>query len=111
MPSMRYDTSTAIRLRSPSRSLPDVSCTPFLHRSPQQSSANAACSGLKPPSAERLRRANLHLPHSITSEKLSYIGFLSCSWHTDFRAYVAEPSHVSRTAWIYSGVGSTGRTG
>ena len=50
------------------------------HRSPRRSSANAACSGLKPPPAGRLRRANiLHLSHSTTSTMLSHlhIGHLS----------------------------------
>src|SRR4051794_4171933 len=38
------------------------------HRSPRQSSANAAVGGLKPPPAGRLRRAKiLHLLHSTTS--------------------------------------------
>jgi hypothetical protein len=46
------------------RSPPDASRAPFPHRSPRRSSANAACGGLKPPTAGRLRRANLHLLHS-----------------------------------------------
>jgi hypothetical protein len=33
-----------------------------------RSSANAACGGLKPPTAGRLRRANLHLLHSTMLE-------------------------------------------
>jgi hypothetical protein len=44
---------------------------PFPHRSPRRSSANAACGGLKPPPEGRLRRANLHLPHSIDSRRSS----------------------------------------
>jgi hypothetical protein len=40
---------------------------PFPHRSPRRSSANAAWGGLKPPTAGRLRRANLHLMHSTMS--------------------------------------------
>jgi hypothetical protein len=40
---------------------------PFPHRSPRRSSANAAWGGLKPPTAGRLRRANLHLLHSTMS--------------------------------------------
>src|SRR3954452_1517861 len=48
--------------------LPDPHLTPrwmpFLDRSPQQSSANAARGGLKPPPAGRLRRAYLHHPNS-----------------------------------------------
>src|SRR6266498_3140258 len=66
-PQTNFDTSTAKSLRSPSRSPPDASRAPFPHRSPRRSSANAACGGLKPPPAGRLRRAFLHLPHSITS--------------------------------------------
>ena len=43
MPSQtNFDTSIAIRLRSPSRSPPDASGAPFPHRSPRRSSANAA---------------------------------------------------------------------
>src|SRR5215470_13004038 len=41
-PETNFDTSTAIRLRSPSRSPPDASSAPFPHRSPRRSSANAA---------------------------------------------------------------------
>src|SRR4051812_37315247 len=48
--------------------LPDPYLTPhgrlFLDRSPQQSSANAARGGLKPPPVGRLRRACLHHPNS-----------------------------------------------
>jgi hypothetical protein len=36
------DTSSAVRSRSPSRSPPDASFTPLPHRSPRQSSTNAA---------------------------------------------------------------------
>jgi hypothetical protein len=47
------------------------------HRSPRQSSANAAVGGLKPLPAERLRRAYLHLPRSTASRSPSYIKLLS----------------------------------
>src|ERR687893_21137 len=35
-----FGTSSAVHLRSPSRSLPDASCAPFPQRSPQQSLTN-----------------------------------------------------------------------
>src|SRR5580704_10273717 len=47
------------------------------HRSPRQSSANAAVGGLKPPPAGRLRRAYLHLPRSTASRSSTYIKLLS----------------------------------
>src|SRR6266576_1855593 len=43
--------------------------TPFPHRSPRRSSANAACGGLKPPPAGRLRRAYLHHSRSTAFQK------------------------------------------
>ena len=49
----------------------------FPHRSPRQSSANAAVGGLKPPPAGRLRRAYLHLPRSTASRSSTYIKLLS----------------------------------
>jgi hypothetical protein len=49
----------------------------FPHRSPQQSLANAAVGGLKPPPAGRLRRAYLHLPRSTASRNSAYIKLLS----------------------------------
>jgi len=56
-----------LRQWSSYQSPPDASRTPFPHRSPRQSSANAAWGSLKPPSAGRLRRALLHLSYSIAS--------------------------------------------
>ena len=60
------DTSTAIPENEDcapsSRSPPDASRAPFPHRSPRRSSANAACGGLPPPSAGRLRRATPSSP-------------------------------------------------
>ena len=44
----------------------------FPHRSPRQSSANAAVGGLEPLPAERLRRAYLHLPRSTASRGSTY---------------------------------------
>jgi hypothetical protein len=65
------------------QSPPDASRAPFPHRSPRRSSANAACGGLKPPTAGRLRRANLHLLHNTISEVLTYKqNSLPCSWQT-----------------------------
>ena len=67
------DTSTAIPETedcAPSfRSPPDASRAPFPHRSPRRSSANAACGGLKPPTAGRLRRAKPSSPaqHRVKS--------------------------------------------
>jgi hypothetical protein len=57
-PETNFDTSTAIRLRSPSRSPPDASCAPFPTRSRQRSSANAAVGGLTPLPEERRRRVS-----------------------------------------------------
>ena len=88
------DTSTAIPETedcAPSfRSPPDASCAPFPHRSPRRSSATAACGGLKPPTAGRLRRANLHLLHSTVSKKL----YLQTELLSTFVAHVA-----SQTSW------------
>jgi hypothetical protein len=44
---------------------------PFPHRSPRRSSANAACGGLKPPPAGRLRRARPSSPTQHRIKKLS----------------------------------------
>ena len=63
------DTSTAVRFHSASRSPPDASRTPFPHRSPQRSSANAACGGLRPPPEGRSRRAK---PPSLVQHRLRY---------------------------------------
>jgi hypothetical protein len=63
----------------------------FPHRSPQQSSANAAVSGLKPPPAGRLRRAYLHLPRSTASRNSAYIKLLSAFvTHTSTYAFEAR---------------------
>ena len=68
------DTSTAIPETedcAPSfRSPPDASRAPFPHRSPRRSSANAACGGLKPPTAGRLRRAKPSSPAQHRVKKL-----------------------------------------
>ena len=52
------------------RSPPDASRAPFPHRSPRRSSANAACGGLKPPTAGRLRRAKPSSPAQHHVKKL-----------------------------------------
>jgi hypothetical protein len=71
---LSYDTSTAIPENedcAPSfRSPPDASRAPFPHRSPRRSSANAACGGLKPPTAGRLRRATPSSPAQHRVKKL-----------------------------------------
>jgi len=51
----------------------------FPHRSPRQSSANAAVGGLESPPAGRLQRAYLHLPHSTESRSSTYIEHPSSS--------------------------------
>ena len=63
-PETNFDTSTAIRSRSPSRSPPDASCAPFPTRSRQRSSANAAVGGLTPLPEERRRRATTFISHT-----------------------------------------------
>ena len=67
-PETNFDTSTAIRLRSPSRSLPDASCAPFPTRSRQRSSANAAVGGLTPLPDERRRRAITFIFHAAAHQ-------------------------------------------
>ena len=62
------------------------------HRSPRQSSANAAVGGLKPPPAGRLRRAYLHLPRSTASRSSTYIKLLS-AFVTHTCANDSLPSH------------------
>jgi hypothetical protein len=78
-PKTSFDTSTAIRLRSPSRSPPDASCAPFPTRSRQRSSANAAVGGLAPLPEERRRRATTFIFHAAThrSRSPTYIRDLS----------------------------------
>ena len=63
-------------------------CAPFPYRSPRRSLANAAYGGLKPLPAGRLRRANLHLSHSMASRNLptSHSRSFLRSWHTRYRA-------------------------
>src|SRR3954462_5135429 len=59
----RHVSSDSLALVSPTPACHLDGCL-FLDRSPQQSSANAARGGLKPPPAGRLRRAYLHHPNS-----------------------------------------------
>ena len=85
-PETNFDTSTAIRLRSPSRSPPDASCAPFPTRSRQRSSANAAVGGLTPLPEERRRRATTFIFHAAAqSIEVTYLhpdlSFLR-AWHT-----------------------------
>ncbi len=73
-PETNFDTSTAIRLRSPSRSPPDASRAPFPTRSRQRSSANAAVGGLTPLPEERRRRATTFIFHAAAqSTEVSYL--------------------------------------
>ena len=93
------DTSAAILENedcAPSfRSPPDASRAPFPHRSPRRSSANAACGGLKPPTAGRLRRAKpsspaqhrvkkLYLQTELLSTFVAHVG-------SHFRCHLAVP--------------------
>ena len=86
-PETNFDTSTAIRLRSPSRSPPDASCAPFPTRSRQRSSANAAVGGLTPLPEERRRRATTFIFHAAAqSIEVTYLHpdlSLLRAWHTD----------------------------
>ena len=59
----------------------------FRDRSPRRSSANAAHGGLEPPPAGRLRRANLHLSHSIENEERCLR-----HWFTPLLSFVAHRS-------------------
>src|SRR5262249_58213484 len=54
------DTSSVVRLRSPSCHSPDTFIVPFLQRSRPELLTRAACRGLEPAAARRLRRALLH---------------------------------------------------
>ncbi len=85
-PETNFDTSTAIRLRSPSRSPPDASRAPFPTRSRQRSSANAAVGGLTPLPEERRRRATTFIFHAAAqSIEASYLHdnlSLLRAWHT-----------------------------
>jgi hypothetical protein len=75
MPSKtNFDTSTAIRLRSPSRSPPDASCAPFPLAHDNGLQANAAVGGLTPLPEERRRRATTFIFHAAAqSIKVSYL--------------------------------------
>ena len=53
-----FDTSTANRLRSPSRSPPDTSCVPFPHRSPRSRHRFRSMWWFEASPAGRLRRAD-----------------------------------------------------
>ena len=89
-PNLSNDTSTAIPETedcAPSfRSPPDASRAPFPHRSPRRSSANAACGGLEPPTAGRLRRAKPSSPAQHRVKKL----YLQTELLSTFVAHVAS---------------------
>jgi hypothetical protein len=75
-----FDASSVVRLHSPSWISPDeVLPRLFRIRSPPRLFTDAACGGLKPPPAGRLRRAFLHLLHS-----------------TAFRFFLLEPPSAFR---------------
>ena len=90
------DTSTAIPETedcAPSfRSPPDASRAPFPHRSPRRSSANAACGGLKPPTAGRLRRAKPSSPAQHRVKKL----YLQTELLSTFVAHVRSQTRCPR---------------
>src|SRR5271169_5917703 len=68
MPSTPFDASSAVRLHSSLSSTHDViTVTPFNHNVHHRGHWTVAAYGcLKPPPTGRLRRAHLHLPHSMT---------------------------------------------
>lgn len=70
-----------------SNRLPDPHLTPlgrlFPHRSPRQSSANAACGRFRAsPRRAAPKGHNLHLPRSTTSRSPTYSSSSPRSWHT-----------------------------
>lgn len=92
-PETNFDTSTAIRLRSPSRSPPDASCAPFPTRSRQRSSANAAVGGLTPLPEERRRRATAFIFHAAAqSIEVTYL-------HPDLSLLRAWRTHDAGLGW------------
>ena len=94
------DTSTANRLRSSSRSPPDASRAPFPHRSPRYVTVPAACGGLKPPPAGRLRRADN--PSSPAQHRISKLSLHRAPFHVRDAPY-------GRIAWPPPRFGVTGR--
>src|SRR5271167_2602750 len=68
MPSTPFDASSAVRLHSSLSSTHDViTVTPFNHNVHHRGHWTVAAYGcLKPPPTGRLRRAHLHLSHSMT---------------------------------------------
>ena len=100
------DYISTLRQRSSSRSPPDASWAPFPHRSPRRSSANAACGGLEPPPAGRLRGAFPHLSHSTASRcSISYITGIPSAFRGTPAAVVPVSALVSSSrgrvrAWV-----------
>ena len=65
---VRFDTSSAVRFRSPLRTIPDeILSRLLLQRSPRSLLTAAACSGLRPAPDCRPRGAYPHLSYSSTS--------------------------------------------
>ena len=69
-----FDTSAVNRLRSSSRSLPDASNDAFSSSLTTTVPSQRSMRRFEITPAGRLRRAFLHLPHSITSSSSTYIG-------------------------------------
>src|SRR4051794_10672153 len=87
--------------------LPDPHLTPhgclFLDRSPQQSSANAARGGLKPPPAGRLRRATTFITRTAPTTRCPitylHIGLLSLFGTHASAKSLHEPEGGQRQKW------------
>jgi hypothetical protein len=86
---VRFDTSAAIRLRSPSRSPPDASRAPFPHRSPRSRHRSRSMWRFGASPAGRLRRADN--PSSPAQHRVSKLYLhrtpLPRSRHTPRRTY------------------------
>jgi hypothetical protein len=105
-PKTIFDTSTAIRLHSPSRSPPDASCAPFPTRSRQRSSSQCR-SGRFDASPRRAtpKGHNLHLPRSSTIDQ----GLLPTHRPLPF-ARVAHARSGSWPPWVPARVRPAGRS-
>ena len=89
--SFRFDTSAAIRLRSPSWSPPDASTAPCPHRSPRTAFSRRSMRRFEAsPHRATPKGHNLHLPRSTASTKISYRS-------TSLSAFVAHKGAQTRT--------------
>ena len=84
-----FDTSTANRLRSPSRSPPDASSRLFHIAHHGRVTVPAACGGLKPPPAGRLRRADN--PSSPAQHRISKLSLHRAPFHVRDAPYGRTP--------------------